>query len=267
MRKFIVSSNENGKKLNIVLQGRFNGISNSLFYKTLRKKDIRINGKRVSDNVCVNENDEVAVYLTDEFLFKQINYKIIFEDENILVVTKPAGICVVGENNEFSLTTLLQEKYGSGSFPYPCHRIDTNTSGIVLFAKNEQSLSILFEKFKEKQIEKHYACIVCGILENKKANLQAYLWKDSKKGIVYVSKTQVKGSSLIITNYKVIKENLTKKLSLLDVEIPTGKTHQIRAHLAYIGYPILGDSKYGNFDMNKKYNLNVQQLCIYKLKF
>ena len=256
MRKFIVNKSENGKKVNIVLQGRFSGLTNSTFYKTLRKKDIRINNKRINENIIVYENDEISVYLTDEFLFKQINYQIVYEDENILVVCKPTGISVIEENGGYSLTTVLQEQYKDIGFPYPCHRIDTNTFGIVLFAKNKEALNIMFDKFREKQIEKHYACIVCGIPSKKQDNLKAFLWKDSKKGMVYISNTSVKGSSLVLTNYKVIHENISKGLSLLDVVIPTGKTHQIRAHLAHIGFPILGDEKYGNFDINRKYNIH-----------
>ena len=180
-----------------------------------------------------------------------------------MVVNKPAEIEVVGEN---SLTTELCKYYNSASI-FPCHRLDRNTTGLVLFAKNEEALNILLEKFKNREIEKHYQSLVYGIPRKKEDTLTAYLFKDAKKSLVYISDVPKKGYEKIITSYKVISCNNKNNTSLLDVNLHTGKTHQIRAHLAYIGYPIIGDGKYGDREINKKFGYKYQQLCSCSLKF
>lgn len=148
----------------------------------------------------------------------------------------------------------------------PCHRLDRNTTGLVLFAKNKEALDILFNKFKNHEIKKFYRALVYGIPKVKNARLEAFLFKDTKNSIVYISDTLKKGYQKIITSYKVLEE-FPNNTSLLDVEIETGKTHQIRAHLAHIGYPIVGDGKYGINSVNKKLGYKYQQLCSYKLQF
>lgn len=124
---------------------------------------------------------------------------------------------------------------------FPCHRLDRNTSGLVLFAKNENALNILLEKFKNKEISKFYKCKVYGIPKKNSATLEAYLFKDNKKSIVYIYDKPKTGSVKIITSYKILKTDSKQNTSTLEVELHTGKTHQIRAHLAHIGYPIIGD--------------------------
>ena len=148
----------------------------------------------------------------------------------------------------------------------PCHRLDRNTNGLVIFAKNQESLDILLEKFKHHEMEKHYLALVYGIPKKDTQILQAYLFKDRKKSQVYISDEPKKGYSKIITSYTVL-EKYPDNTSLLDVEIQTGKTHQIRAHLSHIGLPIIGDGKYGNYEINKKFNCKTQKLISYKLKF
>jgi len=240
MRELIVNKKYDKKKLNNLLLDTFPELSLNVLYKALRKKDIRVNDVKISDNVVIKSGDKIRVFIPDEKLFNN-NVDIIYEDENIAIINKPSGIEVFGDN---SLTTRLFNYYSSEVFP--CHRLDRNTSGIILFAKNKEALNILLEKFKSREIEKHYLTKVFGVPSSKESVLIAYLFKDSKKSYVYISDVPKKGYEKIVTEYKVISSNIKENTSILDVNLHTGKTNQIRAHLAHIGHPIIGDGKYGN---------------------
>ncbi len=267
MRKLIVDNKFNNKKLQAFLQFNFNGLSSSMFFKTLRKKDIKINGKRTSENIAIFENDVIEIYLDDKFLLNTINIDIIYEDDNILVVNKPSNIEVL-DDTQNNLTKIIQDKYNlDNNLPYPCHRLDRNTTGLIIYAKNQEALDILNSKIENHEISKFYKCTVVGILPKKEATLEDYLFKDSKKSMVYISSTPKQGYKKIITSYKVIKEDKQNNLSVLEVQLHTGRTHQIRAHLAHIGHPILGDGKYGINDINKKFNKKFQELTAFKLVF
>ena len=208
MKTLIVTNKYNGKKLCNFILTSFPNLSQNTLYKALRQKDIKINGKRVNKDCIIFENDELNIFIADSLLFPQINLDIVYEDNNILVINKPINLEVVGEN---SLTTLVHQKYPKQK-PMPCHRLDRNTTGLVLFAKNDTALNILFDKFKKHEIKKSYT-------------------------------------------------------ALIQCKLETGRTHQIRAHLAHIGYPIIGDGKYGINQINKQFGYKYQQLNSFKLEF
>ena len=266
MKNLIVTDKYNNKKLMNFLLDNFDGLTTSIFYKTLRKKDIKINDKRISENCLLRTGDDVKIYVADDFLYKKLDIPIVYQDNNIVIFNKPQSIEVTGEN---SLTDYAKKLFlnDANTFIEPCHRLDRNTSGLVLFARDKSSLDELLLAFKNHLVEKHYICAVYGIPKKKTQRLEAFLFKDSKKSQVYNSDQPQKGYQKIITSYKLIKTNPQKNISLLDIQLETGKTHQIRAHLAYINLPILGDGKYGINKINKAFSLSKQQLSSYSLSF
>ena len=258
----------------------------SFIYKLFRKKDVKINKHWVKENYILQDGDELSIYISDEQLKEfnspkeikkvDLNHPIIFEDENILIIDKPRGLLVHGDQNEKTITLtneVLNYLYYKGEYdpndkgfvPAPAHRLDRNTSGLVVFAKNLISLQELEDLFKNKEnISKEYLALVKGNLEGK-VEINAPLFKDEKSGIVHISKN---GKSALTIVEKVKNYG---DFSLVNVKILTGRTHQIRVHLASINHPVIGDSKYGDFKLNKEfkdlYNFENQFLHAYRLGF
>ena len=270
MIKFVVNKKEDSKKIIQIIQNKYPKCALGTIHRALRNKDIKINGSRIKENVAVYDGDEVEVFISDELLlgnneeYKVEKKRIAFEDENILIYNKPQELEVQKSKNEAGLEESLKKDY---TYIKPCHRLDRNTQGLVIFAKNKESEKEIIELIKEKKINKFYKALVYGIPKNKVMTLKAYLFKDSKKSTVIISDIPKKGYQEIITKYKVLEEDKKGNTALLEVELITGRTHQIRAHLAHIGHPIIGDGKYGINKVNKEFGKKYQELEAYKLVF
>ncbi len=224
----------------------------STYKKLLRNKDIKVNGVRVSSDVSLNIGDEVLVYF--DGVKKPLS--VVFEDENILVLDKPSGI--TSEDYEKQ----VQKEYKTAKL---CHRLDRNTSGLIIFALNALAETELLKAFKTRTVEKYYMAEVYGAFDNNEGVLTDYLVKDSNNSLVKIYKTEVDNSVKIITEYKTIEK--TKETSVLLIKLITGKTHQIRAHLAFYGKFIVGDGKYGDNIVNKRLKAKTQRLTAVKIVF
>ncbi len=251
--------NKQPQQLIKAVLGEYPEINFGTLNKLLRKKDIKINGKRVSANVDLQQGDLVEVYY--DFDKASLDIPIVYQDDNVVIVNKPQGIEVVSKDND--LTTKLSLQLGQKV--YPAHRIDLNTSGLVIFAKSNKILKLLEEAFVQKYLDKYYLAVLKGVMAKKEGILKAFLFKDVKKSQVFIYDTHKPNTKNIETHYKVVKE--LEDASLVEIKIPTGRTHQIRAHMNYIGHPVVGDQKYGDVNFNKQYNTKRQWLCAYKLVF
>ena len=288
MREIIVGENDKNQRLDKFLCKLCPLMPLSMLYKSLRKDCVKLNDRHIKDpSVKLSKGDRLKLYFKDEFFEKSIkndiflsldaHLDIIYEDENILLINKAVGMVVHADeqNKEPSLIDHIKAYlYQKGEYipenensfvPALANRLDRNTAGIVIAAKNAQALRIMNQKIKDRELKKLYLCIVLGTLRKKQDEMKAFLFKDEKQKRVYISKDSKKGSKTIITKYKVLAEN--NDLSLVEVELITGRTHQIRAHFSYIGNPLLGDGKYGNNKINKQYKFENQALCSYKLVF
>ena len=288
MKELRINKNDAGQRLDKFITKTL-ALPTGLLYKSIRTKKIKVNRKRAEIGMMLSEGDTVQCFLPDSFFEKKnaeteelmrIKPKldIVYEDENLMLLNKRPGISV-HEDEHTEVNTLITHviaylaqkgEYDPDSeqsfTPALCNRIDRNTGGIVIAAKNAEALRVMNEKIKNREIDKFYLAAVHGIPKKREDTLTGFLLKDEKSNTVRVyDKNPPKNAKNIITKYKVIATN--RDTALIEVELLTGRTHQIRAHFASIGHPLLGDGKYGTNALNKPLGYKKQFLYSYKLKF
>jgi 23S rRNA pseudouridine955/2504/2580 synthase len=287
MKELTIGRNDAGQRLDRFLAKAVPLMPASLAQKYIRIKRIKLNGKRAERDSRLNEGDVLQLYINDEFFDKpsQDNayltvatpkLSIVYEDEHVLLVDKRPGIAVHPHDGaeygrtliDHILSYLYQKKdwlpRAENAFtPALCNRIDRNTGGIVIAAKTAEALRVLNQKIKDREMDKRYFAIVEGTPKPREGSLKGYLFKDAKKNRVFVTDTPQPGAKTCQTNYKVLASG--NGLSLVECQLISGRTHQIRAQFAHAGHPLLGDGKYGKLD--KRFDRNIQALYSYKLTF
>ena len=290
MKELFINKNESGQRLDRFLKKYLKEASNSFIYKMIRKKNIKLNGKRAQIDTILVKGDTVQLYLADETIEKfrgeaeiiksTFKPEIIYEDNNIILMNKPSGILSHSEKKDSydnMVDSMINYLYLKGEYnpkiektfvPAICNRLDRNTSGIIIGAKNSHSLRLINTAIKNNHIDRYYKTIVKGEVKEEKI-IEGYLTKDGELNKVKVLKKEDEDSKKISTRIKPLIT--TSEYSLLEIQLLTGRTHQIRAHLAYIGHPIIGDFKYGNRQINeyfkKEFGLKNQILHGYKVIF
>lgn len=287
MKSFTIDKNDAGQRLDKFIAKVCPVLPTSLLYKYIRTKHIKINRKRAEISIRLCEGDVVDMYINDEFFVQKkpkydflnasTKLNIVYEDENIILADKPQGLLSHPDENEYNDTLIGRIQhylYDKGEYnpaaehsfkPSLANRIDRNTGGIVIAAKNAEALRILCQKIKDREIDKRYLAVIHGRPREKTATLEGYLEKNEKKNKVYLSNKKNDANRTVKTRYRVLASK--NGLSLIEVELLTGRTHQIRAHMASIGHPLLGDGKYGTLAADKKLGFNKQALYSYKLSF
>ena len=288
MRILKVNRNDAGQRLDKFLSKSVKGLPKSLMYKFIRTKKIKVNRARTEQSYMLAEGDEIQLFIKDEFFdnpegdtsaLETIKPKIdvVYEDENIILCNKRPGV-LVHEDKDGGENTLIMHiqaylcqkgEYDPASeqsfAPALCNRIDRNTGGIVIAAKNAEALRVMNEKIRNNEISKFYMCAVHGEVREKTRTLYGWLKKNSKDNTVRVSDNKFDGAKEITTKYKTVA--VKNGRSLLEVELVTGRTHQIRAHMSHIGHPLLGDGKYGVNRDDKREGYKYQALYAYRLRF
>lgn len=288
MKEFTIGKNDAGQRLDRFVGKAVPLLPESLLQKYIRIKRIKVNGRGSKRDVRLSEGDRLQLYINDEFFEKPTEdnaylkistpkLDIVYEDENILLADKKAGV-LCHSAGEWDYNTLISNikayLYQKGEWkpreensfaPSLCNRIDRNTSGIVIAAKTAEALRIIDEKIRLREIDKLYLAAIHGVMEPRNGTLSDYLFKDAKNNRVYVRNRQEKGSKSAVTKYRTIA--VKGGYSLLECELMTGRTHQIRAQLSAAGHPLVGDGKYGTAHLPEGLKLPGQALCSYKLTF
>ena len=287
MKELTISANDSGQRLDRFLSKAVPLLPASLAQKYIRIKRITLNGGRADRDTRLNTGDVLQLYINDEFFDKPREdnayltvatpkLNIVYEDEHIILVDKRPGLAVHPHDGAEYGRTLIDHIHaylyqkrewsprGENSFaPALCIRIDRNTGGIVIAAKTAEALRVMNQKIKDREMDKRYLAIVEGTPKPPKGSLKGYLFKDAKKNRVFVSDKPQPGAKSCQTNYVTLSSQ--KGLSLVECELITGRTHQIRAQFAHAGHPLLGDGKYGKLD--KRFDRTYQALYSYKLTF
>ena len=287
MKQYTATANDDGVRLSRFVQSVTRDFPTSLLYKSFRNKRVKVNGKKAAPEYRLQAGDLIELYINDEFFDQprednayltvaNPNLNIVYEDENILLVDKRPGLAVHPHDGAEYGRTLIDHiqsylyqkrewrpREENAFTPALCNRIDRNTGGIVIAAKTAEALRVMNQKIKDREIDKRYLAIVEGSPKPKEGSLKGYLFKDAQKNRVYVTDTPQPGSKTCQTNYKTLAS--AGGLSLVECELITGRTHQIRAQFAHAGHPLLGDGKYGKLD--KRFDRSYQALYSYKLTF
>jgi 23S rRNA pseudouridine955/2504/2580 synthase len=288
LKEFTIGKNDAGQRLDRFAAKAVPLLPPALAQKYIRLKRIKLNGRGAKRDVRLAEGDRIQMYVNDEFFaapdsdnaFLTIaspHVDVVYEDENILIADKRPGL-VVHEDESGSANTLVnqikaylyQKKEWSprdeNAFaPALCNRIDRNTGGLVIAAKNAEALRIMNQKIRDREIRKYYLCVTLGTPEPAEGRLEGFIFKDEVKKQVFVRRRPVPGAKKAVTFYRTLKTR--GGLSLVECELETGRTHQIRAQMADAGHPLLGDGKYGNGEANRRYGADKQALYSYRLRF
>ena len=288
MKEYTIQKNDAGQRLDRFVAKAVPLLPSSLIQKYIRLKRIKVNGKGAKQDSKLISGDAVQMYVNDEFFetpteenaylkIADPKLDLVYEDDNILLVNKPAGM-LSHSDGEWSYNTLIahiqaylynkkewRPREENAFAPALCNRIDRNTQGIVIAAKNAESLRVMNDKIKNREVEKYYLAVVHGEMTPKAGRLEGFLFKDAVKNQVFVSDKSVAGAKTAVTEYRTLA--VKSGLSLLECRLVTGRTHQIRAQLAHTGHPLLGDGKYGSGRMNRSYGETEQALCSWRLVF
>ena len=288
MKEFSIRDNDAGQRLDRFVGKTVPLLPESLLQKYIRLKRIKLNGKGAKRDARLEKGDTIQLYINDEFFEKpreENSYlkvgvprlSIVYEDENLLLLDKKPGV-LCHSAGVWDYNTLIanvqaymaqkgewRPKEENSFAPALCNRIDRNTGGIVIAAKNAEALRILNDKIRDREIEKFYLCAVQGTPRPAAGRLENFLFKDAKKNQVYVKDRPEPGAKTAVTEYRVLKSR--GPLSLVECRLLTGRTHQIRVQMAHAGWPLLGDGKYGSERFNKGFEEKGQALCSYRLRF
>ena len=288
MRELTIGKNDAGQRLDRFVAKSLPLLPSALLQKYIRLKRIKVNNARAERDYRLKEGDVLQLYINDEFfdkpreenmfltLFRPV-LDIVYEDENLMLLNKRPGLVVHADETE-KVNTLINHiqaylyqkrewnpRWENAFTPALCNRIDRNTGGIVIAAKNAETLRIINEKIRDRELDKRYLCITVGAPKPAEGKIECFLLKDEKKKEVAVYHKPVPGGKTAVTKYRTLEKR--GELALVEVELLTGRTHQIRASFADLGCPLLGDGKYGRGEVNKRYGETRQALYSYRLTF